>query len=792
MKKSDASSSELTLLEKASLLYGKGWWHISGYPKKGIPSFVMHDGPLGLRNVEEGADENMVKSVPATCFPSPALLACSWNPSLMEQIGKAVGYEAIDQDTNMVLAPGVNIKRNPLCGRNFEYLSEDPLLSGEMGSGYISGIQSVGVGACLKHFACNSQEYERMVSDSIVDEKALHEIYLKAFEIAIKKSKPWAVMASYNKVNGAYASENDYLLNDTLRDQWGYEGVVMSDWGATNDPVSSHNHGLDLEMPCAFDQRRLLVRALEHGRLSHDAFNASTDRILKMIEKSKKHASKKSGCHKESHDLSVKAVEESAVLLKNARNILPLSEKADICVIGSYAEKPRYQGNGSSHVCPKNLVSFLDACKEKGLNVPFAKGFGGEEKEIAYLRREAVHLAKEHKNVILFLGLSEEKESEGYDRVDMKMTKDQLDLFHAIYAVNHNIVVVLSCGSPVELPFNEDAKAILLTYLTGEAGGEAIYNILFGKTSPSGHLAETWPKRYLDVPNMDFYPGTNRQALYKESVFVGYRYFESAKREVLYPFGYGLSYAKFTYGPLVLNKDTLEKGSVTASIEVKNESDLEAAQVVQLYRKFAKSKMIRPLKELVAFQKVVVPAHGSKTVAFVVPYESFKTWDLESHSYQVEGGEYRLAVGVDSHKEIDSVPLKVISKFKTKTLKASLPHYYVLPAEKRMDVPVSEFETLLGHEIPKLGDRYSRPYTLESCPADLSKTWIGKKIVNGIEKRFPGDDASAKMAKEMALTCPIRSLGMGGLSPRVQLSLLDLANGKPLRALKHIIFGTGE
>ena len=788
--------TQLTLKEQCDLLHGDGSWHIAGVPRLNIPSFEMHDGPVGLRYVDEGIDLDFGGSRTAICYPSPCLTACSFDTELLKEIGQSIGDECLASDTNMILAPGINIKRNPLCGRNFEYLSEDPHLAGKMGAAYIKGVQSKGVGACVKHFACNSQESFRMINDSIVDQRALHEIYLKPFEIAIKESDPWAVMASYNKINGSYASDNDYLLKDVLRKDWKYDGVVMSDWGGTNDYIDSHNHGLDVEMPCLYKKRSYdLITAYRLRGISSNTLNESSQRVLKMYSKVLRSEKKEPFNYEKAHALAVKAAAHSMVLLKND-GVLPLLNLDKTCVIGELARIMRYQGAGSSQVRPYKLRSFVDVINEgREKPVPFASGyFLDPNEDDRQAMMDAVDLASRSESAIVFIGLPPESEAEGIDRDNLLLPEDQLSMLDAVSEVNSNIVVVLCCGAPTELPFLSKCRALLLAYLGGEGLSEAVLKIVSGEISPSGKLAETWPIHLTDVPSFGFYPGFADFSLYKESIFVGYRYYLTADKKVNFPFGFGLSYAKFEQ-KLTLSSNSLKTGeSVKADVTIKNISNIAAEEVVQLYAESVRGDVFKPLRTLIGFTKVFLRPGESKTLSFPLGVSVFSHYDMKTKSFQTESDVYLIGVGSSSASIISSQPLTV-EAMKFESSQSSMPAYYNPPKDGFL-LADDSFEAILGdQQIPSIKDHKSRPFTLNSTFGDISWTWIGKRMSKAMEKQLGmgPNDPRAKAIYATYNGSPIRNTGLGGkqfASPRITLALLALANGHFIRAIFKFLFGT--
>ena len=802
-KNNKSSKHNIPLKKRITLLSGNGWWETNAIPKSNVPSICMNDGPAGLRkplNKDETANPKDVggnNTYKATCFPSAALNACSWDPSLMESFGKAIANECKARKTNIILAPGVNIKRNPLGGRNFEYLSEDPLLAGVMASSFIKGSQDNGVGACLKHFALNEQETRRFTYTAEVDDRAMHEIYLKPFEIAVKESNPWMIMASYNRINGTYACNNKYLLTDLLKGDWNYDGVVVSDWGAVNEVVESHKNGLDLEMPC-FDcksRNKVIYKAIRRGQLPIGTFNDSANRILRLIDRVKDTPSEE-GNYEKNHELAVKMAEKSIVLAKN-ESVLPLRDYDDVCVIGELAAKPRYQAGGSSHVESKNEISFLDVInKGREKPVPYEQGYSlskvSEDAETA-MNFDACDLASTHKKVILFLGLSESDEAEGYDKTSMRLPSNQYSLFENIMALNNNVIVVLTSGSPVELSSIENAKAILITYLPGEGGYEALSNIILGKVDPSGKLAETWPLRYLDVPSSSFFPGNNDFSLYKESIFVGYRYYLTAGVKVQFPFGYGLSYTRFKYSNLDISAKTLSDGrKLNISLDVENIGGRNGEEVVELYISALNSSTFREKRALKAFAKVGVKAETSSKVKFTLKYEDFAIWSKDKKAFVVEDGDYLIEVGSSSEDIKLSSKIHVISNFHCVDETFKLPNYYALSPKRPFNLVDDEFAYLLGRDyINDLPNKKSK-ITINSCFGEIADTRIGKTCINIFKKRFAEEfKDEVRMENELRalMNTPIRQIALAGMSEKYALALVSLSNGSLIGAIHNLIRG---
>ncbi|MCX7942411.1 MAG: glycoside hydrolase family 3 C-terminal domain-containing protein [Dictyoglomaceae bacterium] len=655
--------SQMTLEEKAKLCSGLDAWHTKPIERLGIPSIRMSDGPHGLRKTEG----LFAESIPATCFPTAVTLAASWDRELIEKVGKAIGEECQAENVQIILGPGVNIKRSPLCGRNFEYYSEDPFLSSEMAKHFIKGVQSEGVGTSIKHFAANNQEHRRLTVDAIVDERTLREIYLASFEKAIKEAQPWTVMCSYNKVNGTYASENEFLLTKVLREDWGFEGFVVSDWGAVNDRVLGLLAGLDLQMPYDGGHGdKKIIEAVRSGKLPEEVLDKAVERILRIVFKAIENKKENATYDKEAHHkLAREVARECFVLLKNENNILPLKKEGTIALIGAFAKNPRFQGGGSSHVNPTkvdNAVEEITKIVEGKANILYAEGYKLDTDEPdEKLIEEAKEIAKKAEVVIVFAGLPERYESEGYDRPHMKMPESHNRLIEEVAMVNPNLVVVLSNGSPVEMPWVEKPKAILESYLGGQAWGGAVADVLFGVVSPSGKLAETFPKKLSDNPSYLFFPGEGDRVEYREGIFVGYRYYDKKEMEVLFPFGYGLSYTTFEYSDLRLDKKEItDKEVLKVKVKVKNTGKVKGKEIVQLYVRDVKSSVIRPDKELKGFTKVELEPGEEKEVEFELDKRAFAYYNVDIKDWYVETGEFEILIGKSSREIVlkDTVLVK--------------------------------------------------------------------------------------------------------------------------------------
>ncbi|WP_278183808.1 glycoside hydrolase family 3 C-terminal domain-containing protein [Marvinbryantia formatexigens] len=643
--------SMLTLEEKAGLTSGKDNWFTKAVERLGVPQVRTSDGPHGLRTQAgkiNSLEENA--SIPAVCFPAACATAASFDRDLLYRMGEALGRECQSTGVHVLLGPGVNIKRSPLCGRNFEYFSEDPYLAGELGAAFVKGVQSQGVGTSLKHFFANSQEHRRMDASSEMDERTMREIYLPAFETVVKQAQPWTVMASYNKIGGVYSTANRKYLTDLLRKEWGFEGVVTSDWGATHDRPAAVAAGCDLTMP-AEDTDHLIVEAVRNGTLSEEALDACCIRLLKLaFRAAEQHRENIAFDYEGDHALAREIAGQSVVLLKNEDNILPLAEEADVAFIGPFAKEPRYQGGGSSHINSFKVVGALEAAEHRGVRAQYAAGCRPDGETDELLLAQAIEKAKQAKIAVVFAGLTDGMESEGVDRRHMRLPEGHNMLIEAVCAANPNTVVVLHNGSPVEMPWVDRPKAILECYLAGQAAGEAVTDVLYGDVNPSGHLPETFPKRLEDNPSYLYYFGEGGVVNYNEGLFVGYRYYESKKQEVLFPFGHGLSYTTFRCSDLQLNKKKLTEGEdLTAAVTVTNIGKRAGKAVVQVYVAPEKVEMIRPVRELKDFVKVKLAPGESKTVTFTLQKRAFAHWNPTVHQWRTESGKYTIQIGENAH-----------------------------------------------------------------------------------------------------------------------------------------------
>ena len=699
---------KLNLEQKCALLSGGTVFDTRALPGKGIPSITLSDGPNGVRKQAGAADHlGLNPSVPATCFPTSATVANSWDPALGEEIGEALGEEAAAQDVAVLLGPGLNIKRSPLCGRNFEYFSEDPYLSGKMAAGYVRGIQKNGISACPKHFAVNSQELRRMTSDSVVDERTLREIYLTGFEIVVSEAHPKSIMSSYNLINGTYANENPHLLLDILRKDWGFDGAVVTDWGGSNDHALGVKNGSTLEMPFPGDDSiRELRKAVESGKITESDVDARLDELLELIGTAGAAAAKapKTFDADAHHALARRAAAESVVLLKNEGGLLPLKAGEKIAVIGDFARTPRYQGAGSSAVNSIRVDSFLKRLEECDLeNIGYAQGFDRQGRPDEALQAEAVVLAKNADTVLVFLGLDEIKESEGLDRADMKLAENQLALLRAVKEANPNVVVLLSAGSSLETPWLEDCRALVYGCLGGQAGAGALVDVLTGAVCPGGKLAETWVGSYEDTPAKDHFGGEGRTVEYREGLYVGYRYYQTAHKPVAFPFGYGLSYTSFAYSDLAATAEGV-------TLTVTNTGSCAGDEIVQLYVAKPDAEVFRPEQELKGFARVHLEAGESRTVTIPLDDKAFRYWNMKTDRWEVEGGRYQLRVGASSADiRLTAEVIVEGTGAADPYAGADLPHYRTGEVMAATD---AEFAALLGRPIPENRVRIDRNITL--------------------------------------------------------------------------------
>ena len=785
---------KMTIEEKAAILGGKTVWQTRENERLSIPSIFLSDGPHGLRKQAGAGDHlGLNASLEATCFPTAATIANSWDEKLGEELGEALGEEAASMDVDVLLGPGLNIKRSPLCGRNFEYFSEDPYLSGKMAAAYIRGIQSKGVAACPKHFAVNSQELRRMAMDAVVDERTLREIYLTGFEIAVKEGKSKAIMSSYNRVNGTYANENKHLLTDILRNEWGFDGMVVSDWGGSNDAVKAVEAGANLEMPnCGYGSAREIVKAVKDGTLSESVLDERVCELVKVIMDLKEHKNtgrdeKHSGFNREEHHrLAKRAAAESMVLLKNEASILPLDRNKKLAIIGDFAFAPRYQGAGSSMVNPTKVEAVAGIARDYKLNIlGMTRGYKRDGDVDEAEKKAALDLAEKADIVIFCFGLNEISESEGLDRTHMRIPQNQIELLQDISKVNENVVGILSAGSAMEMPWQSCCKAILNGYLNGQAGASATLDILTGAVNPSGRLAETYPIAYEHTPSFRYYPSSERTSEYRESIFVGYRYYDTSKVRVQYPFGFGLSYTEFTYSGLKVD-------DYGAELTVSNTGDRDGAEVVQMYVGLPNAIVFRPEKELKGFAKVFLKAGESRKVKIPFDDKTFRYWNVKTESWEVETGTYNVMIGssVTDIRLVGTIE-RTGSNIGMPYNQALLPYYYTGLVQKISD---EEYETLLGHKIPS-GEWSGQLGVNDAiCQMYYAKSRLARFVYKVLTDKKKKSEQTGKPDLNVLFiyNMPLRAIakmtnGMVGMD--MVHGMVEIVNGEFFRGLGRVIGG---
>ena len=758
----------MTLEEKASLCSGQDFWHTKSLSRLDIPGVMVADGPHGLRRqISEKAGQGIGESRKSTCFPAACTTACSFDRDLLFEMGQALGEECLDQEVSVILGPGVNIKRSPLCGRNFEYFSEDPYAAGELAAALILGIQSKNIGTSLKHFAANSQEKARMVCDSIIDERALREIYLTGFEIAVKTAKPWTMMASYNRVNGTYVSESRSLLTDILRGEWGFDGAVMSDWGAVNIREAGLAAGLDLEMPPAgsINDNRI-VNAVKNGSLPEAVLDTAVQRLLELVFKSRSNVRPKDDPYRKNNGLAKKLALESAVLLKNCA-LLPAQKTQKIAVIGAFAKEPRYQGGGSSRINPTKVTNVFDAFTSHGVDFAYAEGYhlSGDTTDTILLD-EAVETARGADIVFIFAGLPDEYESEGFDRNHMDMPDSHNRLIFDIAKVNPRVAVVLYGGAPFLMPWLSAVQSVLMCYLPGQSGGDAVFDLLFGSAVPCGKLAETFPLYLSDNPS---YPnfGSAKSVQYRESIYVGYRYYDAADKPVLFPFGFGLSYSTFLYSNLSLSKNNiLDSDAVTVTVDIENCGDYDASEIVQIYVRPPLSKIFKPKTELKGFAKIALKKGETGTVSVTLDKRSFAYFNTLIHNWHVESGAYTILACASSR----DIRLSEVLHVKSTAEELAVPDYrenasvYYAPGRTNSVIPQQQFESVYGSAMAAPFPVKRGNYHINSTVSDLSHSFVGRIIARQIHKRFEeqyADDPrpdQIRMMKAIFDDMPLRAM----------------------------------
>lgn len=794
----------MKLAEKASLCSGKDFWTTKRIARLMIPSIFMADGPHGLRK-QKGKSDNvgLNESIPATCFPTTATTACSWDREVMFEIGQALGEECLQEGVSILLGPGANIKRSPLCGRNFEYYSEDPYLTGELAAGFIHGVQSKGIGTSLKHFAANNQEQSRMTIDAIVDDRALREIYLTGMEIAIKKSRPWTVMGAYNRLNGTFCCESKTILTDILRNEWGFEGVVVTDWGACNDRVLGIKAGLDLEMPSSRGiNDKKIISAVKKGKLSIKSLDESVERIVYMIMRSKENKLFQYKYDADRHhQIAGKAASQSIVLLKNTSNILPLKDNIKIAVIGEFAKIPRYQGAGSSLINPIRLENVYDELNNRKIDFTYARGYDiNAETTNLDLIDEACYMATDADVVILMAGLPENYESEGFDRPHMKLPESHNDLINKISDISGNVVVILNGGAPVEMPWMNKIQGLIHAYLGGQAGASALLDVLYGIVNPSGKLTESYPITLEDNPSNPYFTASNQKAEYRESLYVGYRYYITANKQVLFPFGFGLSYTQFEYKNLNISNNRFnEKEEINVEVTVRNIGSCSGAEIVQLYVRDILSTPFRPDRELKGFEKVYLNPGEEKELIFKLNHRSFAFFNTSINNWHVEEGEFEILIGSSSIdiRLTETVYVESTNKdVQIPDYRHSLSVYHEI-RKKDFYVEEHEFAELYGTSLPEYPTKGAKPYSLNSSLEDIQGTVIGKLIgfmlKRGLKKHIGTNDESDpgyRMMWHFVYDSPLRTIAMMGghmISLEMIEGVLKISNGKFFSGLFQIL-----
>ena len=780
---------KMTLEQKAAFVSGFNYWQLEESKELGLPQIMVTDGPHGLRkkNPDKKASDGvgLGNSVPTTCFPPAATSSCSWDPELLYQAGVAIAEEALKEQVSVVLGPGTNIKRAPTCGRNFEYFSEDPYLAGKISAGFVNGVQSKGIGTSLKHYACNSQEAFRMIVNEVVDERALREIYLTAFEICVKESQPWTIMNSYNRINGEYASQNKHLQEEILRDEWGFEGLIVTDWGSSVDRIPGLMYGTDLEMPSSSDiNTKKIIAAVKNGELDEAILDKRVDNVVALIMKAKKVLGDNHTYDKDAHNaLSCKVAESSMVLLKNDDNILPIKKGQKIAVIGELAASPRFQGAGSSVINPTMLDNALDELKKLGADVVYARGYDKSKDVIdEALVNEAVEAAKNADVALVFAGLTDEFEGEGYDRLNIEMPNCHNNLISAVANANPDTVVVLAGGSVIRMPWVNEVKGLLNAGLGGQAGGQAAAKIITGVVVPSGKTSETYPLAYEENPTYGNYPAGPVTSEHRESVYIGYRYYDKAQKDVLFPFGYGLSYTTFEYSNLNVSADSIkDTDTLKVSFTLKNTGDVDGAEVAQVYVADKESTIFRPVKELKGFKKVFLKAGEEKTVEFELDKRAFAFFNVEINDWMIETGEFDILVSASSRDVKLSATVTVES-----TVDAKIPDYRATaPAYYTADVAGmnEQFAVIYGKELPSAERDTTKRVDIYCCLDDARHTKWGGRICNLIEgmmsKMGSAENGDGKMLAAMATQIPVRNfmaMSMGVFSPKMAEGLLMILN----------------
>lgn len=776
--------------DKATLLYGASDSSTNALPKYDIPAVIMRNGSCGV------AFDYEAKSL---CFPSPSAVAATWNRNLAETMGQALAKEAIKANTDVILGPSLSIKRNPLCGDNFQHYSEDPVLTGKIGASFVCGIQSQGVGACIKDFVCSNQATSRSHMDAEVDMRALREIYLKPFAIAIKESDPWMVMTAYNKLNGVDCSDNPWLINEVLKKEFKFRGAVVSAWSSCPSPILSHNSGVDLEMPCFVKRNKDIVKAVKHGDISREQFEDSAKRVLTLALKAKQKPKTVSVTNEEQYQMMQDVAEESIILAKNEDNTLPLSSYKDTCVVGALAESFQIDGLAITNVNPQESHSLLREiakyAQESDDTLAYAPGYtlrdDTPQGELDRLIVDAEELVSKYKRVIYVVGTEPGASSTKYDRPNMRLPHNQLMLYKHLYEHNKNIILVVVTGSPVELPMIDEVKAVVINYFGGEMSAKALHRVLIGRVNPSGRLPETWPISYSSVPSSCFYPIYKVPSPYKESIYVGYRYYQSAGTPVLFPFGHGLSYSRVVFKDLSIDKDTLEEGDkLEVSLKVHNLSRRIVKETIQLYVSPKGGNIYKPAKGLKDFVKVTLKEGETKEVKFALSFKDFALWGLDSEKWLVEEDNYDILIG----KSVENVQLAGTVFLKSGWLpkrRMMISSYYYF-TNKSLYIPGDyEFERILKHRIKNRSLAEPNSFNFESTVKSLDVTPVGRRIIKGIQEQLDPTltDSYRKILYTNILEMPVRLLVNYGAPEHRLISALDMANGKILHAFFHLFGG---
>ncbi|MBR3149530.1 MAG: glycoside hydrolase family 3 C-terminal domain-containing protein [Eubacterium sp.] len=779
---------KMSLEQKAAFVSGYDYWHLEESAELGLPKIMVTDGPHGLRkqNTDKKTSNGigLGNSVPATCFPPAATSSCSWDPDLLYKAGEAMGKECLNEKVSVILGPGTNIKRSPVCGRNFEYFSEDPYLSGKCSAAVINGIQSMGVGTSLKHFCANSQEAFRMVIDEVIDERTLREIYLPAFEIAVKEAQPWTIMNSYNKINGVYASQNGHTQQEIARGEWGFEGLFVTDWGSSVDRIPGLENGTDLEMPTSGPlNTKKIIAAVKNGELDEAVLNERVDTVVDLIVKSKPALEKEYNFDiNEHHEIAARIAEGSMQLLKNDDNLLPLKDGAKVAVIGEMAESPRFQGAGSSVINPTKLDNALDNLKALGVDVTYAKGYEKSKDEVNdELFAEAVSAATNADIAIVFAGLTEEFEGEGYDRLSIDMPSSHNALIEKVAEANPNTVVVLAGGSVVLMPWLDKVKGLLNSGLGGQASGIAVARILTGEVNPSGKTTETYPAAFSDNPTFGNYPGGPVTSEHRESVFIGYRYYDAVDKDVVFPFGFGLSYTTFEYSDIKISADRIkDTDTVDVSFKIKNTGDRDGAEVTQLYVADKESTIFRPKKELRAFKKVFLKAGEEQEITFTLDKRAFAFFNVFTNDWFVESGDFVIGIGASSQDIRIAAQVYVEG-----TVQGAIPDYRTTAPNYYNNVAgiTREDFAMIYDELPSPDIDPNKKIDLYCCLNDARHTKWGGKICGLIEKIMSkmgsAENGDGKMLAAMATQIPMRNfiaMSMGAFSPAQAKGLLMILN----------------